>query len=197
MRVSRFMMVIAAACFIASSLTEAQGRRHEPAGRGPQTGKTPGDSGSKGRKAGSGTAGEGRGNGGHPNNAGKSNGNGGHPNNAGEDRGNANGRGDTDNDQDTPGRGPRRGGSDKEQRASFVAKMNPQQRARLEAMLPSGVTLEQAADGFRNKGQFIAALQESQNHHVSFVDLKAQMTGDNPLSLGQAMRKLAVQTEED
>ena len=107
------------------------------------------------------------------------------------------GRGNTDDDQDTPGGGRRRGGSDREPGASFVAKMNPQQRARLEAMLPSGVTLEQAAEGFRNQGQFIAALQQSQNHDISFGDLKAQMTGDNPLSLGEAMRTLGVQTDED
>jgi hypothetical protein len=75
--------------------------------------------------------------------------------------------------------------------------MNPQQRARLEAMLPSGMTLERAADGFRNQGQFIAALEQSKNHNVSFVELKGEMTGDDPLSLGQAMRKLGVETDED
>jgi hypothetical protein len=75
--------------------------------------------------------------------------------------------------------------------------MNPQQRARLEAMLPSGMTLEQAADGFRNRVQFIAALQQSNNHDISFTDLKAEMTGDDALSLGQAMRKLGVETDED
>jgi hypothetical protein len=64
-------------------------------------------------------------------------------------------------------------------------------------MLPSGMTLEQAADGFRNQGQFTAALQQSHNHDISFVDLKAAMTGDNPLSLGQAMRKLGAATEGD
>lgn len=75
--------------------------------------------------------------------------------------------------------------------------MNPQLRARLEAMLPSGMTLEQAAEGFRNQGRFIAALQQSHNHDISFVDLKKEMTGDTPLSLGPAMRKLGVQTNED
>ena len=75
--------------------------------------------------------------------------------------------------------------------------MNPQLRARLESMLPSGVTLEQAAAGFRNQGQFIAALQQSQNHDISFVDLKTAMSGDDALSLGQAMRKLGVRTDED
>jgi hypothetical protein len=75
--------------------------------------------------------------------------------------------------------------------------MNPQLRARLESMLPSGLTLEQAAAGFRNQGQFIAALQRSQNHDISFVDLKTAMSGDDALSLGQAMRKLGVRTDED
>jgi hypothetical protein len=75
--------------------------------------------------------------------------------------------------------------------------MKPQLRARLEAMLPSGVTLNEAAEGFRNQGQFIAALQQSQNHDISFGDLKAQMTGDHPLSLGEAMRTLGVETDED
>jgi hypothetical protein len=75
--------------------------------------------------------------------------------------------------------------------------MNPQLRSRLEAMLPSGVTLEQAAEGFRNQGQFIAALQQSHNHGISFADLKANMTGDNPLSLGEAMHKLGVENNED
>jgi hypothetical protein len=70
--------------------------------------------------------------------------------------------------------------------------MNPQLRARLEAMLPSGVTLDEAAEGFRNQGQFIAALQQSKNHDIAFGDLKAQMTGDNPLSLGEAMRTFGV-----
>jgi len=76
--------------------------------------------------------------------------------------------------------------------------MNPNLRARLEGMLPSGMTLEQAADGFRNQGQFIAALEQSKNHeNLSFAELKKLMTGDNPLSLGQAMQKLGVSSDED
>jgi hypothetical protein len=220
-------MVVAAACFAANSLTVAQGRGNAPAGHGPQiarggsagpnggggrtgggnngnagvtpsdsgqhggnTGPTPGHAGDRGKNAGGGgrgNAGEERGNGGGP------------PGNAREGHGNVGGggRGNTDDSQDTPGGGRRRGGSDREAGASFVAKLNPQQRARLEAMLPSGMTLDQAAEGFRNRGQFIAALQQSQNHDISFGDLKAQMTGDNPLSLGEAMRSLGIKTDED
>ena len=38
---------------------------------------------------------------------------------------------------------------------------NPAQLAKVTAMLPEGMTLEQASAGFRNQGQFIAALNAS------------------------------------
>ena len=215
MRMSRLVMVIAAACFAAGSLIEAQGRGHSPAGHGPQIAKA-GNGGPNvgvgstgGGKRGNagvtpGQSGNGRGNAGPtPGNAGdrgKDAGDGGKPpaeNPAGRGNAGGGGRGDADNGQDARGGGRGRGGSDREHGSSFVAKMNPQLRARLESMLPSGLTLDQAADGFRNQGQFIAALQQSQNHGISFGDLKAQMTGDNPISLGEAMRKLGVAGDED
>ena len=73
--------------------------------------------------------------------------------------------------------------------ADNIAK-SPQLEARLKAMLPSGMTLEQASDGFRNQGQFIAALEASKNQNIDFVKLRAEMTGDDALSLGQAVQKL-------
>ena len=67
---------------------------------------------------------------------------------------------------------------------------NPQLDARLKAMLPTGMTMEQASEGFRNQGQFIAALEASKNQNIAFADLKAKMTGSNPVSLGQAVAEL-------
>ena len=67
---------------------------------------------------------------------------------------------------------------------------NPKLEARLSPMIPSGMTMEQAASGFRNHGQFIAALEASKNQNSPFTDLKAAMTGNPPLSLGEAIRKL-------
>ena len=67
---------------------------------------------------------------------------------------------------------------------------NPQLEARVKTMLPAGMTIEQASDGFRNQGQFIAALQASKNLDINFADLKAEMTGDHAVSLGQAIQKL-------
>lgn len=71
---------------------------------------------------------------------------------------------------------------------------SPQLEARLKAMLPSGMTLEQASDGFRNQGQFIAALEASKSQNIPFAQLKAEMTGDDALSLGQAIQKLKPST---
>ncbi|HEX7086579.1 MAG TPA: hypothetical protein VF198_09465 [Vicinamibacterales bacterium] len=66
---------------------------------------------------------------------------------------------------------------------------NPKLQARLEAMLPPGMTLEQAAEGFRNQGQLIAAIQVSNNLGIPFEDLKTSMVVDGR-SLGQSIQQL-------
>jgi hypothetical protein len=66
---------------------------------------------------------------------------------------------------------------------------NPAQKARVEAMLPQGMTLEAATAGFRNQGQFLAALNASKNQGLDFVALQTAMTTDG-LSLGQAVQKV-------
>ena len=70
--------------------------------------------------------------------------------------------------------------------------LNPQQKTRIEAALVgTGLTLDEAADGFKNQGRFIAAINASQNQpNVSFVDLKAKMTGPDQLSLGEALQQV-------
>lgn len=55
------------------------------------------------------------------------------------------------------------------------------------------MTLDQASAGFRNQGQFIAALNASKNRGIPFADLKNAMTHDG-LSLGQAVRRLQPKT---
>jgi hypothetical protein len=64
-------------------------------------------------------------------------------------------------------------------------------------MLPKGMTLNQAATGFRNQGQFIAALHVSRNHNIPFADLKKAMTGPHAMSLGQAIHKLRPSIDSD
>jgi hypothetical protein len=64
--------------------------------------------------------------------------------------------------------------------------------------LPAGTDLNTATAGFRNFGQFVAAINVSNNLGIRFADLKAAMTGTTlagretgqpVLSLGQAIQK--------
>jgi hypothetical protein len=67
---------------------------------------------------------------------------------------------------------------------------NPALSAKVASLLPRGTNLKTAASGFKNEGQFIAALHVSKNLNIPFNDLKAKMTGPNAMSLGQAIRAL-------
>jgi hypothetical protein len=67
---------------------------------------------------------------------------------------------------------------------------HPQLAAKLTPMLPKGMTLQTAAAGFKNQGQFIAALHVSQNLNIPFAQLKSAMTGTHHESLGQAIHEL-------
>jgi hypothetical protein len=74
--------------------------------------------------------------------------------------------------------------------ANFITKIeaNPKLSAKLQALLPTGETLAQAAAGFKSEGQFIAALHASHNLNIPFDKLKADMTGSNKMSLGAAIK---------
>jgi hypothetical protein len=85
-------------------------------------------------------------------------------------------------------------------------------QTRMENLLPDGMSLETAQSGFKNKGQFIAALHVSQNLGISFALLKEKMTGipatptttstttptttsttetnSSPMSMGKAIQEL-------
>lgn len=65
----------------------------------------------------------------------------------------------------------------------------PQLNTKVTAMLPKNMTLDRASEGFKNQGQFIAALHVSKNVGVSFKDLKNDMTKKN-MSLGQSIQDL-------
>jgi hypothetical protein len=67
---------------------------------------------------------------------------------------------------------------------------NPALVARLTPLLPPGTTLAAAATGFKNQGQFIAALHVARNLNIPFAKLKAEMTGTDHDSLGQAIHEL-------
>ncbi len=65
---------------------------------------------------------------------------------------------------------------------------NPQLAARVQSMLPAGVSMTSASSGFKNEGQFLAALHASHNLEIPFDQLKANMTGSHSMSLGSAIK---------
>jgi len=77
---------------------------------------------------------------------------------------------------------------------------NPKLEARLLTLLPAGTNIHDASQGFKNWGQFVAAVHVSNNLNIPFADLKARMTGfapgampgstvqTAPMSLGQAIQ---------
>jgi hypothetical protein len=67
---------------------------------------------------------------------------------------------------------------------------NPSLSARLQPLLPANTTLQAAASGFKNQGQFIAALHVSHNLGIPFDQLKTEMTGSDRGSLGKAIQDL-------
>ncbi len=62
--------------------------------------------------------------------------------------------------------------------------------ARIQPLLPAGATVSAASTGFRNQGEFIAALHVSRNLNIPFDSLRSELTGNHPASLGQAIHDL-------
>lgn len=67
---------------------------------------------------------------------------------------------------------------------------NPALSARIQPLLPAGFTVATASAGFRNQGEFIAALHVSRNLGIPFDQLKAELTEQHRDSLGQAIHDL-------
>ncbi len=65
---------------------------------------------------------------------------------------------------------------------------------RLEGRLPKGADLMEAADGFKNLGQFVAAVNVSSNLGVDFEKIKTAMVDDGR-SLGQAIQYVKTDVE--
>jgi len=65
---------------------------------------------------------------------------------------------------------------------------------RLEGRLPKGADLMEAADGFKNLGQFVAAVNVSSNLGLDFEKIKTAMVDDGR-SLGQAIQFVKTDVE--
>jgi len=99
----------------------------------------------------------------------------------------------------------------KDARLEARIERNPGLKSKIESLLPPNTDLKTALSGFKNDGQFIAALHVSKNLGIPFDQLKATMlgttpqltattagstttgattTGSKPMSLGQAIHTL-------
>jgi hypothetical protein len=72
---------------------------------------------------------------------------------------------------------------------------NGQLASKLEGLLglsgPNAlIALKADAAGFKNFGQFVAAVHVSKNLGIPFADLEAKMTGSSAVSLGKAIQQL-------
>jgi hypothetical protein len=76
------------------------------------------------------------------------------------------------------------------QTASEILSRNSKLSTKLQSLLPPGTNLQQAEVGFKNLGQFVAAVHVSHNLGIPFDQLKAKMTGPPTESLGKAIHDL-------
>jgi hypothetical protein len=64
-----------------------------------------------------------------------------------------------------------------QQKLATNSKLATKMTERMGTALPANVTIVQAASGFKNLGQFIAAVNVSNNLQIPFAELKSRMTG--------------------
>jgi len=73
---------------------------------------------------------------------------------------------------------------------------HPRLASKLQSLLPAGTNLDAAANGFKNMGQFVAAVHVSHNLNIPFDRLKEKMITDHK-SLGGAIRELKPDMTKD
>ena len=56
--------------------------------------------------------------------------------------------------------------------------------------MPAGMTLKEAASGFRSESQFLSALHASKDLGIPFAQIKSEMTGHDHDSLARAIEEL-------
>jgi hypothetical protein len=74
--------------------------------------------------------------------------------------------------------------------AADLLSQNSKLSSKLQSLLPAGTDLTAASSGFKNLGQFVAAVHVSHNLGIPFDQLKAKMIGPPKESLGQAVHAL-------
>lgn len=117
---------------------------------------------------------------------------GGHGSGGGTGLGSMQGRGGPDTNRGGTMSGPNRERDNPDMRGGKTAgellTQNTKLSSNLQSLLPKGTNLQQAAKGFKNLGQFVAAVHVSKNLGIPFDDLKAKMIGGD--SLGKSIHEL-------
>jgi hypothetical protein len=98
-------------------------------------------------------------------------------------------RGDHDNDADDHG-SKHSSSHEGHKTVSQLLTQNTKLASKLQSLLPPGTDLQTAAAGFKNLGQFVAAVHVSKNLGIPFDQLKAAMIGPPKESLGKAIQQL-------
>lgn len=80
-------------------------------------------------------------------------------------------------------------------RVQLKLQKNTNLASKLQSRLPAGTNLTLAASGFRNLGQFVAAVNVSNNLGIPFAELKTRMV-DQGMSLGQAIQDARPRTTD-
>jgi hypothetical protein len=82
---------------------------------------------------------------------------------------------------------PRKAG---QQSPDTILERNTKLSSRLDGLLPTGTTAQQACSGFKNLGGCVSAIHVSHNLGIPFEELKGKLTGSSPQKLGQAIHEL-------
>jgi hypothetical protein len=90
----------------------------------------------------------------------------------------------------THGSGDHSGQGSSQSSVSTRLSSNTKLASKLQSLLPPGTDLQAAASGFKNLGQFVAAVHVSHNLGIPFDQLKAKMQGPPTESLGKAIHEL-------
>jgi hypothetical protein len=90
----------------------------------------------------------------------------------------------------THGSGDHSGQGSSQSSVSTRLSSNTKLASKLQSLLPPGTDLQTAASGFKNLGQFVAAVHVSHNLGIPFDQLKAKMQGPPTESLGKAIHEL-------
>jgi hypothetical protein len=91
---------------------------------------------------------------------------------------------------DTTGMGTHGPSSVANKAPAEILSKNTKLASKLGSLLPAGTNLQDAASGFKNFGQFVAAVHVANNLGIPFDQLKNKLVGTGSESLGKAIHDL-------